>query len=95
VFTGTIKIVIGKTFKMVKCEKGLNATVVIVNLTGKPFELVLNGPKKYILTIQPGDFKYTVQAGRYEYKAFVCGSIHTGEHGLKSKNSPDWVWSCK
>lgn len=85
----------GKTIKLVKCEKGLYATLVIKNLTGKAFQLLLNGPKRYNLTIQPGDYKYTVQAGRYEYKALVCGTTQTGERGLKSKNNLDWVWSCK
>lgn len=94
-FTGTIKVGFGSQFKLVKCEKGLNATLVILNLTGRSFELLLHGPKTYRLTIIPGDHKYTVQAGRYEYKTFVCGAVKTGEKGLKSKNNEDWVWSCK
>jgi hypothetical protein len=93
--TGTIKVANGTTLKLVKCEKGFNATLKITNLTGKTFYLLLNGPKAYLLTILPGDYKYTVQAGRYEYKATVCGTVRTGEKGLKSKNNDDWIWSCK
>lgn len=93
-YSGTLQVVIGKTFKLVKCEKGLNATLVINNLTGKTFSLLLNGPKVYNLSIIPGDHKYTVQAGRYEYRAFVCGAVQTGERGLKSKNNQDWIWRC-
>jgi hypothetical protein len=85
----------GKTIKLVKCEKGLFATLIINNLTGKTFSLLLNGPKVYMISIIPGDHKYTVQAGRYSYKAFVCGETRTGEHAFKSKNNADWVWSCK
>ena len=94
-FSGTVHVVAGKTFKLVKCEKGLNATLKITNLTGRTFTLLLNGPKVYLLSIIPGDYKYTVQAGRYEYKTFVCGETRTGEKGLKSKNNADWIWSCK
>jgi hypothetical protein len=85
----------GKTIKLVKCEKGLYATLIISNLTGKTFDLLLNGPKVYMLSVIPGDYKYTVQAGRYSYRALVCGETRTGEKGLKSKNNADWVWSCK
>jgi hypothetical protein len=85
----------GKTIKLVKCEKGLYATLIIDNLTGKTFSLLLNGPKVYMLSIIPGDHKYTVQAGRYSYRAIVCGETRTGERGLKSKTNDDWVWSCK
>ncbi len=85
----------GRTLKLVKCEKGLNATLVINNLTGRPFYMLLNGPKVYMLYIIPGDYKYTVQAGRYVYKTFVCGETRTGEKGLKSKNNADWIWSCR
>ncbi len=85
----------GKTFKLVKCEKGLYATLVINNLTGRQFYLLLNGPKVYMLSIIPGDHKYTVQSGRYSYKAFVCAETRTGERGMKSKSNTDWIWSCK
>ena len=85
----------GKTIKLIKCEKGLYATLIIENLTGRTFNLLLNGPKVYMLSVIPGDYKYTVQAGRYSYKAVVCGETLTGERGLKSKNNADWVWNCK
>ncbi len=85
----------GATLKVLKCEKDLFGTVVITNLTGRTFELLLHGPKTYFLTIITGDHKYTVHAGRYEYRAFVCGAFRTGEKGLKAKNNADWVWSCK
>jgi len=94
-FTGTLQVVDGKTFKLGKCGERLTATLKITNLTGKTFYLLLNGPKLYLLTIIPGDYKYTVQAGRYEFKAFVCGVPRTGEKGMKSKNNEDWIWSCK
>jgi hypothetical protein len=94
-YTGTIHVGFGSQFKLIKCEKGLYATLVISNLTGRSFELLLHGPKTYRITIIPGEYKYTVQAGRYEYKTIVCGESKKGEKGFKSKTNADWVWSCK
>ncbi len=95
IFSGTIDIGSnGATLKLMKCEKDLYGALVISNLTGRPFELLIHGPKTYYLTIATGDHKYTVRAGRYEYRAFVCGAAQTGEKGLKAKNNQDWIWKC-
>lgn len=85
----------GGNLLLKKCEKARNGVVVIQNLTGKSFLLRLNGPARYALTLQPGDNKVTLVAGRYEYIATVCGQTFRGERAVKSSaRSADWIWRC-
>lgn len=85
----------GGSFLMKKCEKDINGTINVMNLTGKAFVLRLSGPKNYSFIIKPGDNKITLQAGRYGYTANVCGATDTGTHGIKSgKKSPEWRFDC-
>jgi hypothetical protein len=90
-FTVTIA---GGTLVLKKCEKALNGQVNIVNLTGKAFTLRMSGPINYRLTINPGQNRLTLQAGRYDYEAKpVCSATETGTRGIKSGNkNPDWVF---
>lgn len=86
----------GRTLLLKKCEKDPNGSFVLDNRTGRTFILILlNSSKRYVLTIKPGDNKLTVLAGRYQYSAYVCGVVQKGEQRIKSKNNPDWLWTCK
>jgi hypothetical protein len=85
----------GATLILKKCEKAPNGSIIIDNRIGQTFVLILlNSEKRYVLTIKPGDNRVSVLAGRYQYSAYVCGSIQSGEKSIKSKNNADWVWSC-
>lgn len=94
--TGTIVVTnAGGTLTLRKCEKDLNGIIVITNLTGKTFTLVLNGPRLYALTIKPGENKLTLVAGRYQFSAKTCGETVSGVRGIKSGNkNTDWVFEC-
>ncbi|MEX2160994.1 MAG: hypothetical protein WD751_03685 [Anaerolineales bacterium] len=85
----------GGTLTLKKCEKGLYGTIVVDNRTGSTFTLTLTGPKRYVLTIKPGDNKLTLLAGRYQYSARACGETVSGAKAVKSgSKSPDWIWRC-
>lgn len=86
----------GRTLILRKCEKNPNGSLIVDNRTGQTFVLILlNSSKRYVLTIKPGDNRITILAGRYQYSAYVCGKLQNGEKPIKSKNNPDWIWSCK
>lgn len=84
----------GRNLTLKKCEKAPNGTLVIDNRTGTTFYLRMYGPQRYNLIIKPGDNVVTIAAGRYTYSAPVCGETRVGDKGIKSKNNPDWVWTC-
>lgn len=78
-----------------KCEKGLNATLTIVNKTGHTFALDLFGTKHYALIIKPGDNKMTLVAGVYQFSTNACGfPVQKGTAKLKSGVNEDWVFDC-
>jgi hypothetical protein len=57
--------------------------------------LTLSGPRRYSLSIKPGENKLTLVAGRYQFSARVCGETVSGARGIKSGNkNPDWIWEC-